>query len=156
MSKKSLKIIIISVIIVFAVLISYLIWDRFFKGNKEYNYLRDYEVNEYIPTYISIQDMVKIYLNDYLFYMRYNPEKAYELLDKEYKEKKFNSFEDFKNYINNLKKETIKLEKYSQKTINGYRVYTAYDTKGNVFIFKTDGVMQYRVLLDDKTVEVGD
>ena len=156
MSKKNLKIVIISVIIVFVVLISYFIWNHFFKENKENNYLRDYEVNEYIPTYISIEDMVKIYLNDYLFYMRYDQEKAYELLDEEYKVKKFNSFESFKNHINNLKKESIKLEKYSQDNIKGYRVYTAYDTNGNVFIFKTDGVMQYKVLLDDKTIEVGD
>ena len=34
------------------------------------------------------------------------------------------------------------------------KVYGVYDTNGNMFVFKTNGVMQYSVYLDDYTVEI--
>ena len=34
------------------------------------------------------------------------------------------------------------------------KIYGVYDTNGNIFIFETNGVMQYAVYLDDYTVEI--
>lgn len=86
MNKKTLKIIFISVIILVSVLVSCLLFSYFSK-EKEYNHLRKYKVNEYIPTHVSYEDLAKIYLNDYAYYMSFDTKTAYELLDTKYREK---------------------------------------------------------------------
>ena len=117
-------------------------------------YLKNYEVNEYIPTYVSDEDMAKIYLNDYTKMMYFNTEEAYELLDVEYKNKRFSTYNEFKNYIYSLPYTTYNVTKYYKKMKNGYLYFGIYDNNGNIFIFKTKGVMQYSVLLDDYTIEI--
>lgn len=155
MNKKTLKMIIISVIILLSVILIGLLIINFTK-KKEYNHLRRYEANEYIPTHVSYEELAKIYLNDYVYNMRYDITKAYELLDSEYKEAKFNSIDDFSLYIRNLTNGNIKMKKYIKYARGKYMIYKVYDENGNLFIFKTNGVMQYSVYLDDDTVEVGD
>lgn len=155
MNKKTLKIIFISVIILASVLILCLLFS-YFNRDKEYNHLRKYEANEYIPTHVSYEDLAKIYLNDYTYNMSFDIQKAYDLLDTKYREKKFNSITDFSKYIKDLKNQKIKMKKYIKYHIGKYTIFKVYDENNNLFVFKTNGVMQYRVYLDDSTVEVGD
>ena len=155
MNKKTLKIIFISVIILASVLILCLLFS-YFNRDKEYNHLRKYEANEYIPTHVSYEDLAKIYLNDYAYNMSFDIQKAYDLLDTKYREKKFNSITDFSNYIRDLKNQKIKMKKFIKYSIGKYTIFKVYDENNNLFVFKTNGVMQYRVYLDDSTVEVGD
>ena len=155
MNKKTLKIIFISVIIFASVLILCLLFS-YFNRDKEYNHLRKYEANEYIPTHVSYEDLAKIYLNDYAYNMSFDIQKAYDLLDTKYREKKFNSITDFSNYIRDLKNQKIKMKKFIKYSIGKYTIFKVYDENNNLFVFKTNGVMQYRVYLDDSTVEVGD
>ena len=154
MNKKTFKIALISVIIVAAVVLIFF----FIKAdkNREDEYLKDYGVNEYIPTYISDQDLVKIYLNDYIYNMRYDINTAYNQLDKKYRDAKFDSIDKFIAYISNIGNKSISLKKYSKTSKKGFIIYKAYDNNDNVFIFKTKGIMQYTVYLDEDTVEVGE
>lgn len=117
-------------------------------------FLKNYEVNEYIASYVSDEDMAKIYLNDYIHNMFYDVEKAYDLLDKEYKTKKFGSLDNFKVYVDSLEYPTYVLSRYYKKDIDGYIIFGVYDRNGNFFAFKTKGVLQYTVYLDDYTVEI--
>lgn len=117
-------------------------------------YLKDYDVNEYIATYVSDEDMAKIYLNDYIHNMYYDIEKTYNSLDEEYRNKKFGSLDNYKNYVNSLNYPTYTLDKYYKKEANSYIIFGVYDTNGNFFAFKTKGVMQYKVYLDEDTVEI--
>lgn len=149
------NIIIVGVILVlFAlayILIKYLKQDN----SPEYEeYLKNYEVNEYIATYITDEDMAKIYLNDYIHNMYYDVEYAYNLLDEKYRNKKFGSLDSYKNYVNSLNYSTYTLAKYYKTDSDGYITFGVYDTNGNFFAFKTNGVMQYKVYLDDYTVEI--
>lgn len=155
MNKKTLKIIFISVIILASVLLGCLLFS-YLSREKEYNHLRKYKSNEYIPTHVSYEDLAKIYLNDYVYYMNFDRERAFDLLDTKYREKKFNSISDFSNYISNLINQKIRMKKYIKYSIGKYTIFKVYDENDNLFIFKTNGVMQYRVYLDDSTVEVGD
>lgn len=148
-------------VIIFAVILlvftsAYLIINKF--TNKEEikidEYLKNYEVNEYIPTYVSDESMARIYLNHYVNIMHVNPEKAYNLLDVEYRNKKFNTLDNYKNYINSLMYSTYELDRFYVESKDGYKIYGLYDTNGNMYIFKTKGVMQYTVYLDDYTVEI--
>lgn len=155
-NNKEIKNIIIFVIVLLVFSGLYILLDKVFNKEKDENgqFLKNYEVNEYIPTYVSDEDMAKIYLNDYVFKMFSNPEEAYELLDDEYKEKKFGSYDNFKKHIYSLNYPSFTVDRYFIKSKKGFNIYGVYDTNDNLFIFKTKGVMQYKVYLDDYTVEI--
>lgn len=118
------------------------------------SYLKNYKVNEYIPTYISNEDMAKIYLKDYIHIMYTDIERAYNLLDQKYRNKKFGSLENYKKYVNEMTESSYSLSKYYKKETNNYIIFGVYDQKENFYAFKTRGVMQYKVYLDDYTVEI--
>lgn len=117
-------------------------------------FLKNYKVNEYIATYISDEDMAKIYLNDYIHNMYYDIESAYNSLDIEYRNKRFGTIENYKNYVYSLGYSSYTLSSYYKKDVSGYIIFGVYDNNGNFFAFKTKGVMQYSVYLDDYTVEI--
>lgn len=154
-SKQELKNVIIFICIILAFSIIYILIDKIINSeNEESLYLKNYEVNEYIPTYVSDEDMARIYLNDYINTMYSDVDKAYELLDKEYRDKKFGNIDNYKNYIKTLNNLSYKVDSFYLDNSHKYKVYGVYDTNGNMFIFKSVGVMQYTVYLDDYTVEI--
>lgn len=155
--KNIITYIIIGVILVlFAVAFNYL----YNKNNEDepteyYQELKDYKANEYIPTYVSDNDMAKIYLNDFITTAITDPESSYDLLDGEYRNIKYPTYES---YYNDFAIDVTypKIRDFYKKNINGYVVFGVYDINDNIYIFKTKGVMQYSVYLDDYTVEIGD
>lgn len=122
--------------------------------NEEIVYIKNYKVNEYIPVYISDEDMASIYLNDYINNITYNVKGAYDSLNGEYKKKRFPSINDFKIYLSNLNYSKISAKKYAVNKKNGFDYYFVYDEDNNVYIFKTDGVLQYELYLDQDTVDI--
>lgn len=117
-------------------------------------FLKNYEINEYIATYVSDEDMARIYLNDYIHNMYSDIESAYNSLAVEYRNKKFGTIENYKNYVYGLTYSSYTLSSYYKKDVSGYIIFGVYDNNGNFFAFKTKGVMQYSVYLDDYTVEI--
>lgn len=155
LNKESLKkvIIVCSIITVFS--LAYILLKKLNNDSLEYDeYLKDYEVNEYIATYISDEAMAKIYLNDYINTMYYDTQAAYELLDLEYRNKKFGNFDEYKSYVLSQTNSSYKVDRYYIKNKDEYKYFGIYDTNGNFYLFKTNGVMQYSVFLDDYTVEI--
>ena len=157
MKDNRIKNIILAIVIVLIFIVTYLLLKYLTNDDSlEYEeYLKDYGVNEYIPTYVSDEDMAKIYLNDYIHNMYYDVEKAYNSLDEEYRKIKFGSLDSYKSYVNSLTYPTYTLDKYYKKEVSNYIIFGVYDTNGNFFAFKTEGVMQYKVYLDEDTVEIG-
>ncbi len=152
-NKKKLFIIIIIVLVITLLyfLIRYLTRD----DSLEYEeYLKDYEVNEYISTYVSDEDMARIYLNDYIYNMNLDVDESYNLLDEEYRNKKFGSLDAYKEYVNSLELSSRTISKYYKKDTGKYIIFGVYDNNNNFYAFKTNGVMQYSVFLDDYTVEI--
>jgi len=156
MNKNPIKYGIIIAIIILVFVGAYFIISKLTEDNSlGYEaFLKNYEVNEYIASYVSDEDMAKIYLNDYIHNMFYDVEKAYNLLDEEYKTKKFGSLDNFKSYVDGLEYSTYVLSRYYKKDTDGYIIFGVYDKNGNFFAFKTKGVLQYTVFLDDYTVEI--
>lgn len=156
MNKNPIKYGIIITIIIVVFVGAYFILSNFLKddslGYEEF--LKNYEVNEYIASYVSDEDMAKIYLNDYVHNMFYDIEKAYNLLNDEYRTKRFVNLEQFENYVYSLDYSTYDLARYYKKDVDGYIIFGVYDKNGNFFAFKTKGVLQYTVYLDDYTVEI--
>lgn len=154
MDKKNLKAILI-IAIIFSVIFSiYLIINNVINKKEESVYLKNYKANEYIKTYISDETMAKIYFSDYLNYLYYNIDEAYNLLDNEYREKKFGSSQNFKNYINSIDLNSVEVKSFAIKDKGGYEYIYIYDKNDRLYIFKTKGVMQYKVYLDETTVNI--
>lgn len=85
----------------------------------------------------------------------YDQEYIYNLLDDEYKEKKFGNIDGFKNYIE-LNKETflnMEIQKYARYYYDGYTQYVALDNFGNYYIFNETSTMNYKILLDSYTID---
>ena len=150
-------------IIIFAIILGisfYLIYvtnnkDKDYYGNVEFE-LKHYEENEYIPVSISYDKIASIYLQDFVYKLMYNRAEAYTKLDEEYRNVKFPTYESFDNYVKNyllsLKFQEMKVVKYAITDTKDYRDIDVYDSADNLFIFRENGVMQYRVLFDRWTV----
>lgn len=152
-NKKNYIITIIIIVIIFTgiyFLLKYVTRNK----NEELVYLRNYSVNEYIPSYVSDEAMAKIYLNDYINTMLYNTEAAYYLVDEDYRNARFGSYNAYYDYVINLGNYNIQMNKFYKEYVNGYLVFGIFDQNDNLYIFKTNGVLQYSVYLDDYTVEI--
>ena len=113
---------------------------------------KTYGVNEYSLVNIDDEQMCNIYLNDYKNKLSDDINYAYQLLNEEYRNKKFGSIENFINYVNNFDFSGLNIYKYS---INSDKsIYKIYTENNNTFIFKVNSVMEYEVYLDDYTVEI--
>lgn len=88
----------------------------------------------------------------------YDPEYLFSILDEEYRDKRFENYEDFINYIN-LNRELISkaaISQYSREYNDGYVQYLVVDTYNNHYLFNETSVLNYTVLLDDYTIETED
>ncbi|MDY5996878.1 MAG: hypothetical protein SPJ07_06010 [Bacilli bacterium] len=123
--------------------------------NKYINYTmnpKTYDVNEYNLVNINDRQLAAIYLNDYRNYLKNNIDQAYELLNEEYRSKKFNNIEEFKTYINTININNMSVEKYNIS--DDKKIIDVYISNNDRFIFKIKNILEYEVYLDDTTVEI--
>lgn len=113
---------------------------------------KTYDVNEYNLVNITDRQLAAIYLNDYRNYLKNNIEQAYELLNEEYRSKKFNNIEEFKTYINTININNMSVEKYNIS--DDKKIIDVYISDNDRFIFKIKNILEYEVYLDDTTVEI--
>lgn len=159
---RNKKIILICIGLLLVVFIIYLFTlnnnDILKEGNTEgYNYLKKYGSNEYVPVYVTEEDMVKKYLNDYKNNMLSDIEEAYNSLNKEYREKRFGSLDKYKEYVNNfitISTYSMEVDKYSVSKMSGDKVFNIYDKSGNQYIIREKSIMNYEVYLDEYTIVI--
>ena len=113
---------------------------------------KTYGVNEYNLVNITDRQLATIYLNDYRNYLKKNIDQAYELLNEEYRSKKFNNIEEFKTYINTININNMSVEKYNIS--DDKKIIDVYISDNDRFIFKIKNILEYEVYLDDTTVEI--
>lgn len=102
------------------------------------------------------QMIVRQYVDNFIQTAKSDANKAYNLLDEEYKAKKFGSMDNFKNYLsNNLEKiQNSSISKYSAKDMDDYIQYYYIDSNDNTFLIrKPKGKENYTILLDEYTVK---
>ena len=159
---KKYKLLFILVILLMIIVLIYFI--REYKASKEIyteSYLngeeyimnpKKYGVNEYSAVNITDEQLASIYLNDFKNQMFNDISYAFNLLNPQYRNAKFNSIDDFRMYVNNLNYKDMVMESYS---INENKnTITVYMKNGLEYIFKIISVMEYEVYLDDITVEI--
>lgn len=111
-----------------------------------------------IARYTNVNDaeLATYYMNDYKEKILLNEKYAYDILDETYKEKRFQTFENFKKYVsdNKSKIEDIKIEKYKVNNYDDYIEYVCIDNYGNYYIFKETAIMDYTLILDTYTIDI--
>jgi len=161
--KENKKIIIICLFIILVVIgITYL--NKQMKINNSESILDNrfveithYNANEYIPVYMTEEDVMKKYLNDFKNLMINDTEEAYYLLNEIYRNMKFKDINEFIEYVNDLKSLSLynlSVDKYNVKVVNGKKFFDIYGTDGNRYIIKEISIMNYEVYLDNYTVEI--
>ena len=83
-----------------------LIINHFNNKSKTETYVREYEeiiesydANQIIPIYITEEDMASKYLNDFKNLMMSDISLSYEMLNDNYRNKKYESFEEYRNIM---------------------------------------------------------
>ena len=111
--------------------------------------------NLYSTVSIDNKTMANIYFVDYKTELLYNLQNAYNLLDEEYSRKRFNGYSNFYQYVqDNINKiNRANLTKYSITNDGNNTIFTCIDQYNNYYIFEETAIMQYKVILDDYTID---
>lgn len=123
----------------------------------EYEYLKHYETNHVIPVYITEEDVVKIYLNEYKNNMIESVEDAFNSLNEAYRLKRFSNLENYKVYVDSILSSatySMEIDRYSVSNVSGKKVFNVYDKSGYQYLIKEISIMNYEVYLDEYTVTI--
>lgn len=155
---KTTIIICISLILL-ALIITYFIKNDIFlsTGDKviKDNYLRNYKVNELTPINMNEEQIARKYLAEYTKLLYYDPVLAYDLIEMEYRDKKFENIDKFKEYFNNKfdsKFFNAQVEQLSIKNTAMFKEFHIIDSSDNTYIFREYSIMQYKVIFDSYTI----
>ncbi len=112
--------------------------------------------NTFIYNRISEEDLISKYIYYYKTNAVLNSDIAYNLLDKEYREKRFGNIEEYKTYVENNKEKIYSslLDSYQIKEDGDNTRYICIDQYGNYYIFTENAVMDYTVILDTYTIDL--
>lgn len=119
------------------------------------NSIQQNDNNTFSDKKISDDYMALDYVNNFKKRMLNDTSYAYELLDKQYREKRFGSLDEFKKYVDKNKKEisTIEASNYVKNVHQDYIEYVCRDQYNNYYIFKSPTIMNYTVMLDTYTLD---
>ncbi len=114
------------------------------------------KINKYNTENLS-QDSeacIKELFEKYKFDLLYDIESLYNKLDDEYKQKRFNTLEKFKQYINDNKTDLYldSVIKYSEKKYGNYVEFIGISNRENYYIFNAENLNSYKILLDNYTI----
>lgn len=116
--------------------------------NKQYNSY-DYKT-------ISDDTVIKDYIDLYRIKALYRTKESYNLLDKEYREKRFGSLNNYEKYVNENLNSIRNISIYEFSTQGGEKDkrYICTDMYNNYYILKETDIMQYSLILDTYTIDL--
>lgn len=128
-------------------------------GNKielKYNEISNNIYNEFAFKNITDEQMINYYISEMKDIMVYDVESIYDKLDKTYKENKFASKEECKNYItkNIMQIYQLNVKKYQIENYNSYKQYICVDQNNNYYIINEKNPGQYELILDIYTIDI--
>ena len=105
---------------------------------------------------ISDEAMMKEYFDTYKYLLMYDKTELYNVIDEEYKKNKFENENKFVEYTEKYYNRLISsvLSSYSIDEKDGIKYYVIKDQYGNYYIFEETAVMQYKLLLDNHTIDL--
>ena len=115
------------------------------------------EYNEYMKLNMLTEDIIKERYSDFKLMLINDSKYTYEnLLDPEYREKRFGSYDKFWKFLeeNEQISSEIYLEKYKINNYEDYTEYVCVDKNENYCIFKEKNASDINVILDTYTIDV--
>ncbi len=149
----------------------------------EQNKITRTQYNKFMQSVVNEEDLARKYFEDYVYYAVHNIQKSYDMLDKEYKSKKYENISKYQQYLNNKKEQLTSMDRYSIKkqtdfateeqyneylndlTVKGLKEYSikkeenytqcvCIDDYGSYYIFRITSPMQYTVILDTYSIDL--
>lgn len=110
--------------------------------------------NKFEYEYIDNVKQMEIYLEDYSFQIFNNTENSYNLLNTEYKEKRFKDLQAFVQFLNEKQGQlhNIKINQYTVDEENQNKIYKGTDQYGNYYEIIEKSYMNYEIILDNYTM----
>lgn len=113
------------------------------------NNYNSFEVKKYNELTKSV---IENYIGYYYFLEINDKDKAYNLLDENYKTARFNSLNEYYNYINQNNEYNLNLSYITKYTNENENRYVGIDDKGKYYIIIETAPMEYKVMLDSYTL----
>lgn len=136
--------------------------------NKNYNNIEEIKIknkltnikenshNKFEFKKFNNESIVKKYITYYTGLQKNDPEKAYEMLDNEYKEIRFqNNYNNFLYYINQMNSNSkldTNLKSVSEGSYNSKEAYIIKTEKDNRYTIIEDSPMEFTMILDDYSI----
>ena len=110
--------------------------------------------NKFEYEYIDNVKQMENYLEDYSFQIFNNTENSYNLLNTEYKEKRFKDLQAFVQFLNEKQGQlhNIKINQYTVDEENQNKIYKGTDPNGNYYEIIEKSYMNYEIILDNYTM----
>lgn len=118
------------------------------KENKNYN--------KYDSIIMEDEEIILDYFNQYKTALIYDKEEAYNMLEEEYREKRFGSLKKFEEYVNKNIREIYlaTFDKYQVESKNDYVQYICVDKDERYYIFNQYSIAEFKLILDTYTLEL--
>lgn len=120
------------------------------------NSIDENSFNSKIKVNTTETNIVSQYFVEYKGKMINDTKVAYELLNEEYRQKKYGSYENFENYVKNNEKKILysSIDKYQITENDGIKKYVCLDKEGRYYIFIEKDITHYEVVLDTYTIDL--
>lgn len=117
--------------------------------------IKENENNVFKYYRISNEAVAEKYLNYYTKLARQNPEKAFSLIDENYRKERFKDFETYKNYSNRMsnKYDNLNIVGDSYEVLSDSTKYILKDSENEVYTIVAKEIMNFSIQLDDYTIE---
>ena len=127
-------------------------------GAVELQTIQKNEYNMMTKAITTVENITRDYINIYKRLALGRPDIAYEKMDKEYREKRFGTLDDFKKYVSDNQTEImqINMTKLLGKENDGFVQYVGKDKYNNLYIFNEKSLLDYTIELDDYTLDYKD
>lgn len=112
--------------------------------------------NTFTEARINYEDVAQNYIFSYKTLALVKPNIVYNMLDEEYRNKKFGSLENFQTYVDSNKQsiQQINLQQYQVNNYDDYLQYVMIDKNGRYYIFNEIAIMDFKLYLDTYTVDL--
>lgn len=103
---------------------------------------------------VNPEEICRIYQRYYTELETTNIEEAYEMLNAEYREKRFPTIDDFKVYVEDNREviEQATMASYSINRGTNSTIYTIQDSYNNQYILEEESIMNFTIKLDSYTI----
>lgn len=119
-----------------------------------YERIESRQYNKYSYQLISDETYFSTMFDNFINRLKYNTDYSYNILQKQYKEKRFQDIESYKDFIEKMSLDGICLDQYKIYKNDNIKEFVFIDNKGKIWIFCENTVMNYNVILDTYTIDL--